>query len=69
MIFYFTGTGNSLYAAKQLDSDCRSIPRLLRSGRPLDFSAERIGIAAPLYGPELPGMVNEFWNTARFDPP
>lgn len=24
MIFYFTGTGNSLYAAKQLDSDCRS---------------------------------------------
>lgn len=34
MIFYFTGTGNSLYAAKQLDSDCRSIPRLLRSGRP-----------------------------------
>ena len=48
MIFYFTGTGNSLYAAKQLDSDCRSIPR------PLDFSAERIGIAAPIYGHELP---------------
>lgn len=67
MIFYFTGTGNSLYAAKQLDSDCRSIPRLLRSGRPLDFSAERIGIAAPIYGHELPGMVKDFLKTARFD--
>ena len=29
MIFYFTGTGNSLYAAKQLDSDCRSIPEAM----------------------------------------
>ena len=67
MIFYFTGTGNSLYAAKQLDSDCRSIPRLLRSGRPLDFSAGRIGIAAPIYGHELPGMVKDFLKTARFD--
>lgn len=67
MIFYFTGTGNSLYAAKQLDSDCRSIPRLLRSGRPLDFSAGRIGIAAPIYGHELPGMVKGFLKTARFD--
>ena len=27
MIFYFTGTGNSLYAAKQLEDDPISIPR------------------------------------------
>ena len=27
MIFYFTGTGNSLYAAKQLDTEVVSIPQ------------------------------------------
>ena len=61
MIFYFTGTGNSLYAANKLESDCRSIPGLWRSGRPLDFSAGRIGIVAPIYGHELPGMVKDFF--------
>ncbi len=30
MIFYFTGTGNSLYAAKKLDEERISIPQALR---------------------------------------
>lgn len=30
MIFYFTGTGNRLYAAKQLDGDLISIPQAMR---------------------------------------
>lgn len=29
MVFYFTGTGNSLYAAKQLDSEQVSIPQAI----------------------------------------
>lgn len=29
MIFYFTGTGNSLYAAKELDTDLISIPQAI----------------------------------------
>ena len=67
MFFYFPGAGTSLYAGKQRAGACRSIPRLLRSGRPLDFSAGRIGIVAPIYGHELPGMVKDFLKTARFD--
>ena len=67
MIFYFTGTGNSLYAARQLDRDCRSIPQLMRSGGALQFSAPQIGVAAPIYGHEMPAMVKEFLRKARFD--
>lgn len=29
MLFYFTGTGNCLYAAKQLESDPISIPQVI----------------------------------------
>ena len=30
MIFYFTGTGNSLYAAKELDEKIISIPQVIK---------------------------------------
>lgn len=35
MIFYFTGTGNSLYAAKQLEDDLTSIPQAMRGAAEL----------------------------------
>lgn len=59
MVFYFTGTGNSLYAAKQLDDRAISIPQLLNS-QTLEFSADSIGIVCPIYGHEMPAMVKEF---------
>ena len=59
MIFYFTATGNSLYAARMLDEETVSIPQALRAGR-TSYTADRIGIAAPIYGHELPAMVKEF---------
>lgn len=59
MIFYFTGTGNSLYVAKELDETIISIPQVIKKGR-LEFSADSIGIACPVYGHEMPGMVKEF---------
>ena len=63
MIFYFTGTGNSLYVAKQLEEHPVSIPQIIR--RPdLDFSADRIGIVAPVYGHEVPPMVKDFLKKA-----
>lgn len=66
MIFYFTATGNSLYAAKRLDEKILSIPQVI--DRPdLHFRAERIGIAAPVYGHEMPQMVKEFIRRAEFD--
>lgn len=65
MLFYFTGTGNSLYAAKQIEKDPLSIPQVMR-GATLDFSADQIGIVAPIYGHEVPPMVKEFLRKAKF---
>lgn len=65
MVFYFTGTGNSLYAAKQLDAERISIPQAMRQGT-LSFTAERIGIVTPIYGHEVPAMVRDFLRQATF---
>lgn len=65
MLFYFTGTGNSLYAAKGIEKNPLSIPQVMR-GTELDFSAEQIGIVAPIYGHEVPHMVKEFLRRAKF---
>lgn len=65
MIFYFTGTGNSLYAAKQLEEKPISIPQVIRQENP-EFSADSIGIVAPVYGHEVPPMVKEFLQKAVF---
>ncbi len=65
MVFYFTGTGNSLYAAKMLNSSPISIPQVLKGGS-LDFEAERIGVVCPVYGHEMPAMVKEFLRKAAF---
>lgn len=65
MIFYFTGTGNSLYAAKQLEEEPISIPQVMRQEN-LEFSADSIGIVAPVYGHEVPAMVKDFLQRAVF---
>lgn len=65
MIFYFTGTGNSLYAAKNLEIETISIPHIMNS-ETLVFHAERIGIVCPVYGHEMPAMVKEFIRKATF---
>ena len=53
MVFYFTGTGNSLYVAKQIEDNPISIPQVFRNNN-LDFSADSIGVVAPVYGHEVP---------------
>lgn len=65
MVFYFTGTGNSLYAAKQLDDTCISIPQVMKNGD-VTFTADSIGIVTPIYGHEVPPMVKEFLHKATF---
>ncbi|HBU11618.1 MAG TPA: hypothetical protein DEB31_02460 [Clostridiales bacterium] len=66
MIFYFTATGNSLYAAqslqKQLGGDMYSIPNLLRQG-PLTFTAqpgEYVGFVFPIFYWGLPDILPRF---------
>ncbi len=65
MLFYFTGTGNSLYAAREIEPDPISIPQAIH-GEPLSFTADAIGIVAPVYGHEVPPMVQDFLRRAEF---
>ena len=65
MLFYFTGTGNSLYAAKHLDAERSSIPQVM-CGPQLEFTADAIGIVFPVYGHEVPPMVRDFLHRAKF---
>ncbi len=66
MIFYFTGTGNSLYAAKNLDSELVSIPQIINCDC-LRIKADKIGIVCPIYGHEMPSMVKTFIHNALFE--
>ncbi|MCM1194290.1 MAG: EFR1 family ferrodoxin [Acetatifactor muris] len=66
MVFYFTGTGNSLYVAKHLDSERISIPQAIH-GENMSFQADSIGIVCPVYGHEAPAMVKEFVKKASFE--
>lgn len=66
MVFYFTGTGNCLYIAKQLEAQPVSIPQVIHQEN-LHFCDKSIGIVAPVYGHEVPGMVKEFLHRATFD--
>ena len=65
MLFYFTGTGNSLYAARGIERDPVSIPQAIHQW-PLDFTADAIGVVCPIYGHEVPSMVREFLQEAKF---
>lgn len=65
MVFYFTGTGNSLYAAKRLEKHPISIPQVIGKEN-LAFAADAIGVVAPVYGHEVPPMVKEFLKKAAF---
>ena len=63
--FYFTGTGNSLYVAKKLEEKPISIPQIIRN-ETLEFTADAIGIVAPVYGHEMPPMVKQFMQKEVF---
>ncbi|MCR5795546.1 MAG: EFR1 family ferrodoxin [Solobacterium sp.] len=66
MILYFTATGNSLYAAKQLDDELLSIPQEMhRKNR--HYKADRIGIVCPLFEFEMPPMVKDFIRGSEFE--
>lgn len=65
MLFYFTGTGNSLYIAKQIETSPVSIPQVIHKENQVYF-ADSIGIVAPVYGHEVPQLVKDFLKKATF---
>ncbi len=67
LIFYFTGTGNCLYVARQLADDnteLLSIPQLMKQ-KELNFEADEIGLVYPIYGHMPPYMVRQFLKRAE----
>jgi ferredoxin len=65
IIYYFTGTGNSLAAAKKIAAmlgDCELVPiASLKNGNgDITPQAERVGIVCPVYFSGLPVMVAGF---------
>lgn len=66
MLFYFTGTGNSLYVAKQLEKSPISIPQAIHD-LDMRYKDAAIGIVCPVYGHEMPQMVKEFLKKTKFE--
>ena len=67
IIFYFTGTGNCLYIARELageNAELLSIPQMMRKEN-FDFEADEIGLVYPIYGHMPPNMVREFIKKAN----
>lgn len=67
VILYFTGTGNSLYIARQLANagdELLSIPQLMKQGR-FAIEADEIGLVYPVYAHMPPYMVRQFIQKAR----
>lgn len=66
MIFYFTGTGNSRYAAKKIADGTNDIiydmSELLKSGK-MSYTVktgEKVGFVFPIYYSGLPSVVSDF---------
>jgi ferredoxin len=59
MLFYFNGTGNSMYVAKQLEKYPISIPQAMHDPD-MHYRDGSIGIVCPVYGHEMPQMVDNF---------
>jgi ferredoxin/flavodoxin len=65
IIYYFTGTGNSLAAAKKIAAalkDCEIVPiaSLAKIVGDIVPQADRVGIVCPVYFSGLPVMVDQF---------
>lgn len=64
IIFYFSGTGNSLKVAKDIAAaieDCELI--LMGKSHKLSGAYEKIGFVYPVYGGGMPGVVERFVKT------
>lgn len=70
-IYYFSGTGNSLYVAKRIAAVVQPctlvpIPKALKHPELLKTSDERVGIVSPLYYGGLPNITARFMREASF---
>ena len=66
LTFYFTGTGNSLAAAKKIGGTLISIPQAIHEENKI-YRDDAIGFVFPLYCLNPPKMVREFLQNAKFE--
>ena len=66
MILFFSATGNSLYAAKQLDREVISISQEIKKTE-RHYKADKIGIVCPLFEFEIPSLVKDFIRGSEFE--
>ena len=65
MIYYFSGTGNSLYVARHLADALGE--RLCPMTLPAPTNDEVIGLVFPVYGWGIPNVVEQFARNMRFE--
>ena len=68
LIFYFTGTGNSLFVAKEIGGELISIPQAIKNSK-LNYTADEIGLIYPIYQGKAPEMVDKFIKQANLKAP
>jgi len=66
-ILFFSATGNSLYVAKTLGDETKSIPQLERTGI-YEIEDHVIGIVSPVYILNLPLLVQRYLKKAKYAP-
>lgn len=66
MVFFFSATGNSLYAAKQLAQEVFSISQEMKKTE-RHYKADKIGIVCPLFEFEIPPLVEDFIRDSTFE--
>ena len=64
IVFFFTGTGNSLWVASQLTDVPLSIPQVMKNLN-ITYEADEIGIVCPVYRGRVPQMVQRFMREAK----
>ncbi len=65
MVFYFTATGNSLYAARHFSEQPVSIPQIMRGTR-RQFADDSIDVICPVYAGQPPELVLRFLRESGF---
>lgn len=65
ILYVFSGTGNSLAAAKKLkdnllDAEIQSMPYLLKQDQEIISSASCVGFVFPCYFDDAPQLVRDF---------
>lgn len=62
-ILYFTATGNSLYAARQIGGELLSIPQMIKDEN-YEIKDTAVGIVCPVYCGNIPKIVRRFLEKA-----